>query len=490
MNGDSEEARDLEVKPSAGARRILLDGTLLETTEELGLKLSNNFDFSRRIVQEFSLILAGQSIKYLDLQIKDRAFSHCGIYGTHGFGKGFTLKLIKRSNIFPLDIISVRSLDNVTEAALIGTVTEHHLIPPPTVTEDILIVPEFSTLKSGSQADSIAAIIRTMQEDGECSRRLAKVGTLKDIIDADPTRGTLLLDELERNKQRGMTIDLDRSEIHVVTTTSWIIASAKFGSEIFRGRSLLSFGDIDRYRWRSYLPDREERFQVTAEVGSLPPIEINHSKISVCREAWETLIVSLRKATSDRSIKVPRDETSFYERKKLWEETQREMLDTYGEKLTDTFQEQLFNLRSRAEFTRLMYQHAALKQFQRDQGYDLAEPGKFIIDYNEDGEFARKLWINEYAPSMMDVITDILKPNRQKRSKRELFKIRNGEVLVLDLLGQGKKQRQEILTATRKAGISDSAVDNQILPHLITKGKIKRDKFGVYSLVGEQTKGC
>ncbi len=379
-------------------------------------------------------------------------------------------------------------MDNVTQAVLIGTVSEGHIIPPPTVTDDILIVPEFATLRSSARADSLAAIIRTMQEDGECSRRLAKVGALRDIIDTNPVRGSLLLEEIKRNQQRGMTVDLDRSEIHVTTTTSWIIASAKFGSETFRGRSLLFFGDIDRYRWRSYLPDRDERFQVTSEVGSLPPIRVDSSKISDCREAWATLITSMKKLASNRFIRVPRDEASFYSRKKAWEETQKEMVDTYHDILNDSFQEQLFNLRSRAEFTRLMYQHAVLKQFERDQGYDLAEPGKFILDYEEDGAFARKLWINDYAPSMMDVITDISKSGGPRKSKREFSKIQKGKSLILDLLNQTKRsRRQDILIVTKEAGISDSLFDNQIRPQLIEEGKIQRDAFGWYSLATDQT---
>ena len=99
--------------------------------------------------------------------------------------------------------------------------------------------------------------------------------------------------------------------------------------------------------------------------------------------------------------------------------------------------------------------------------------------------FARKLWIEEYAPSMMDVIVDILKPGKPKKSRRQFPKIRSGKKIVLDLLKQGKKQRRDILQFTRETGISDSSVDNEIITDPIDESLIERDKYGWYCF-GEQ----
>ena len=88
---------------------------------------------------------------------------------------------------------------------------------------------------------------------------------------------------------------------------------------------------------------------------------------------------------------------------------------------------------------------------------------------------------------VLDVIVDILKPGRPKRSRREFLKMQKGRLLVLELLSLGRKRRQEILIVTRKAGIGDSTVDNQVLPVLIAGGKIKRDAFGWYSLATDYT---
>lgn len=111
--------------PDSNAPRILLDGRLLLTIESLALQLSNKFDFARRIIQEFTLILAGQLIKYLNVGQRDRAYSHAGIYTPPGLGKDYSWRLIENCGIFPFDIIRIRRMENITEAALIGTITEN-----------------------------------------------------------------------------------------------------------------------------------------------------------------------------------------------------------------------------------------------------------------------------------------------------------------------------------------------------------------------------
>jgi len=86
--------------PDSGARRILLDGRLLRTIESLALQHSNKFDFARRIIQEFALILAGRLIRYLNVGKRDRAYSHAGIYAPLGTGKDYSWRLIENSGIY------------------------------------------------------------------------------------------------------------------------------------------------------------------------------------------------------------------------------------------------------------------------------------------------------------------------------------------------------------------------------------------------------
>lgn len=469
---------------SSAAKKILKDGKLLETTEALALKISNNYDFARRINQEFSLIIAGQTIKYLNVGQLDRAYSHAGIYAPPGLGKDFAWKLIRTSRIFPNNIFRVSRLENITQAVLVGTITESTIIPPAPVTEDIIFVGEYATLMKGRDAETIAADMRAMIENGEYRRRLAKVGGVREILETDPDsrRAKYIRSQLEECRKFGLTIDLRRSEIQVRTTTSWLISSARFGSETGYGKSLLSMGDINRYRWRSYLPRRSERRKITSEVGSLPPIDIGIEKNkNSCNEAWRTLISAL-KANIVNGLKVPRDTQSYYERKKVWDETQKLLDDNYGDKVDDRYFGQLVNLRMRAEYNRIMYQHAVLKQFERNQGYDFSLPTKFAIDYKEDGAFAKQLWISEYVPSMIDVMNDITKRYDKGTGTQETLTSR-GATEVLKRLTNGPAKRRELIKVVEKIGISDSLLDNQILPRLLKSKQIQRDKFGVYSLV-------
>ncbi|MDH5787883.1 MAG: hypothetical protein OEZ40_06310, partial [Candidatus Bathyarchaeota archaeon] len=304
--------------------------------------------------------------------------------------------------------------------------------------------------------------------------RLAKLAYFKEILYApgEEWKKKYLQDQLEYYRKQGMSIDLDRAEIHIRTTTSWMIASARFGSPSIEGRPLLSMGDVTRYRWRCFIPSEQERFQITSEVGGLPPETVSGTEKRSCCEAWKVLISALRKNVVDGSVMVPRDEASFQSRKEIWNQTVREMTDLYGEKMSEVYLEQLVNLRTRAEFTRIMYQHAALKQFERSQGYDFVLPSKFIINYDEDGEFARQLWLSEYVPSMMSVIDDITHFAHSWRGRRIATSTQRGEEIILKRLEKGPADHGELEKLVREAGITASLLNNYILPGLIRKGLI------------------
>lgn len=472
---------------SSAAKKLLKDGKLLETTEALAFKVSNKYDFARRFAREYSLILAGQTIKYLNVGQLDRAYSHVGLYAPPGLGKDYAWKLVQTSGIFPTDVFRVKKIENVTEAALAGTITESTLIPPPTVTEDILFVGEYATLVRGNIATAISADLRAILESGEYSRRVAKIGRLKEIIHTQPSspQAKYVQEQIREYKKLGMTIDLTKCEINVKTTTSWIVSSAKFGSETYYGRSLLNMGDVNRYRWLSYVPTREERLRITSEVGSLPPVTISAQEKKVCREAWAVLVKGLR----THIVEIPRDSQSYYERQRIWDDTQKTLMDTYRDEMAnDIYFNQIVNMRTRAEFTRLMYQHAVLKQYERDQGYDFTQPHKFIIDYKEDGEFAKQLWISEYVPSMIDVVKDVLKhPDAKIKSTRETLTAK-GEAIVIEKLKKGPAKREELLKLLSGYGISVYLLDNRILRKLITQGTIVRNHFGWYSLTVDLNK--
>jgi hypothetical protein len=455
-------------KISTEAKRILLDGELLEKTEAVALKLSHNYDFARRMIQEISLILAGQAIKHLDVGIKTRAFSHAGLYGAHGFGRDFTWDIATKSGIFPINNpIRITRLDNITEAALIGTISESQIVPPITVTHDMVFVGEYSTLMRGQNADSLAASMRSLLETSEYRRRLAKVAGLNFILEGDDKkRKRSLIKALEEASKKGLFIDTSIGEIAVETTTSWIISSARFGSDYTYGKPLLALGDVDRYRWRSHLPTKEERLKITAEVGSLPPIVASDVDIRTINEAWKFLLNTLYRKIGQNAIKVDSNEWSFQKRKKLWVDTQNLIFETYPE-LAEQHVDQLINLRTRAEFRRLLIQHATTKQFQRDQGYDLAEPGKFIIDYKEDGEFAQNLWLEEFVPSMIDVIDDIQKYDPKRRSKRRKTLTQKGEEIVKKRLEKGIAGAAELAELVKKKGISVSLLNNKILKKML-----------------------
>lgn len=71
---------------SQEARRLLLDGKLLETTEAIALKLSHNYDWARRMIQEIALIFTGQYVKSLDIGVEDRGTSHAAFYSSMDWG--------------------------------------------------------------------------------------------------------------------------------------------------------------------------------------------------------------------------------------------------------------------------------------------------------------------------------------------------------------------------------------------------------------------
>jgi hypothetical protein len=476
------------IKPDA--KTILKDGKLLETTESLALAMSNNYDFARRIVKQVSLIFAGQAIKHLNIGQLDRAYSHLGVYAPPGLGKDYAWKLVHESGIFPTSLFRLTKLENVTEAALSGTIAENTIVPPPTITEDIIFFGEYATLMRPSVAASISADLRAILESGTYSRRMAKVGLLKETIETQPNslHAKYILSQQEKYSTMGMTVDLEKCGINVKSTTSLIVSSARFGSETNYGHSLLSMGDINRYRWLSYLPDQSERLEITSKIGSLPPVIVDVDEKKACLEAWNTLVPNLRKLSAD-GLLVPRDEQSFYERQKVWDDTQRAMMDTYKSRIQDVHFDQLVNLRTRAEFTRIMYQHAALKQFQRDQGHDFSEPQKFIVDYKEDGEFAQQIWLGEYVPSMIDVIDDVLRGSRQTMISSTSTLTSKGVIAVIEILKNSPAKRATLIDELKKIGVSQYLLDNKILPFLLKQKLIVRNKFGQYSLLGDETTG-
>jgi hypothetical protein len=400
--------------------------------------------------------------------------------------KVYAWSIATNSGIFPSGKFRITKLDNITEAVLEGTIFENKIVPPPTVTEDIIAVMEAATLLSGPNAAALSADLRAMLEKGEYSRRLAKIGKLDEMIQtaADDKKIGYILSQMTEFEKIGMKIVTKTCEIQIKTTTSWIISSASFGSHAANNKSLLSMGDLNRFRWRSYLPSRDERLQITSEVGSLPPVICNSTKRTICNEAWITTIDSLRKLSID-NFAVPRDEQSYLGRKNSWDEMIKEAKDKHKKLESETYYNQIVNMRTRAEFTRLMYQHAALKQFARDTGTDCSFPEKFIIDYKEDGEFAKTLCINEYKPTLIDVIHDIV-GNQTKAYSCRITKTTIGEQVVLERLKTGHAKRDELVKLCEAQGISQYTLDNQILPYLLNQARIKRLDHGSYALL-EQT---
>ena len=215
---------------SPEAKKILTDGLLLETTEALALQVSNDYDFARRIVEEIALIYGGQIIKHLNVGQPDRAYSHAGLYAPPGLGKDFGWKIASSSGILPTDTFRLTKLENVTEAALSGSVNEFTLVPPPTTTQDLIFVGEYATLKRGSSAAAITADIRAILELGQYSRRLVKIAKLKEQLQTTPesVQAKYIRQQLLSYEKIGMHVDLDKCEISVKSTTSWVVAGIEF----------------------------------------------------------------------------------------------------------------------------------------------------------------------------------------------------------------------------------------------------------------------
>jgi len=344
----------------------------------------------------------------------------------------------------------------------------------------LIVTSEWASLASGTDASSIMADLRIMWENGKYSRRLAKIGKLDEILEtAQVETAAYIQRQIDEYKKKGLYVDTSECKIHVETTSSWIIASADFGSQTKFGKSLLNLGDLCRIRWISYHPGREERIKVISDVGSLPPITFSTIEENACNEAWKTLIPALKKAHPE-GITVPRDSQSCYERKRIWDETVKEMIDIYPQLEKNVNFNQSVSLRSRSEFRRLVYQYAATQQFARDSGNDLSISEKFQIDYKEDGEFAKRLWLEEYVPSLLDVISNV-SSSPAKPAKRPT-KTKIGMDLVLERLENGSAKREELLVLVEKNGISSYLLDNQILPRLIKIKLIVKDSQGWYSL--------
>lgn len=461
------------------AKRLLKEGILLETTMSLAYEAANKSDFASRFAREFGLLLMGQAIKFFDITgMKDRAYSHLGIYADPGMGKDFCWKIIETSGIFPSDVVRVTRLDKITSAALVGTISERQIVPPPVITEQMIFSGEFSTLKKKNEAEEISADLRVLLETGEYKRRLAKVVGLKEAL-LDPRFRENLQNQMEQCKKLGMTLDLDKGEIHVRSAASWIISSARFGSGTIAGRPLLNMGDLDRFRWLSFLPDPEEREKLVAEVGSLPPVVLNESLVKATAEAWRSLFVTIEKLTKKGGLQIIRDEISYQARKQAWEETVQEIKTHYPD-MTEQGERILINLRTHAEFNRVMHQYAATQQFKRAASRGLPEPSEFIMDSGEDGAFARQLFIHEYVPGVLDLIEDVLhtQPKRYKR----VYLTEIGEKTILEGLQNGPKSREDFIEPIKKAGISVPSLDCLILPRLIQKRLVCKPRHSLYML--------
>ena len=465
---------------SKRATEILKNGELLQVTESLAYRRSNNYDFARRIGREIGLIFSGQAIKYLNIGQKDRAYSHCGIFAPPGMGKDFAYNLMVDSGIFPKDVFRIERLDNITPAALEGTIFGNKIVPPPTITADLIVTSEWASLASGTDASSLLADLRVMWENGKYTRRLAKIGKLDEILEtASVETAGYIQGQIDEYKKKGLYVDTSECKINVETTSSWIIASADFGSQTKFGKSLLTLGDLCRIRWLSYHPTKAERIKVISDVGSLPPVIINTTEERACNEAWRTTIMALKK-THPKGIKIPRDNQSHYERKRIWNETVKEMMDTYPQLEKNVNFDQLMSLRSMSEFRRLVYQYAATQQFARDSGNDLSISEKFKIDYKIDGEFAKRLWLEDYVPSMLDIISNVL--SRSDKPAKHTTKTSMGIKQFLKRMANGPVKRPELLTIARQNDISEYLVDNRIIPNMIELKLIKREKGGWYSL--------
>jgi hypothetical protein len=464
---------------SVNSNKILENGTLLETSMSLAYEAANKFDFASRFAKEFGLLLMGQAIKHFNITgIKDRAYSHLALYVDPGMGKDFAWKLIETSEIFPTDIIRITRLDRVTSAALVGTISESQIVPPPVATDSIIFAGEFSTLMNKREAEEISADLRVLLETGEYSRRLAKVVGLKEVL-LDPNRKSQLEAQIEKCKSMGVILDLDIGEIHVESTCSWIASSARFGCGTITGKPLLNLGDLDRFRWLSFLPTSEERRKLVAEVGSLPPVNLNQNLVNAVNEAWRKTFCAVKELSQNGNLSIPRDEASYIARKNAWEQTVEEMKRLYPE-ITEQHERILINLRSHSEFNRLMYQFAATKQFQRAYAIGLQKPEQFILDIEEDSAFAKQHFLYENTPGMLDVIEDVLHKQPIRRKRPRLSEI--GEEIILKILQNGSKTREAFIDPIKKAGISVATLDCVILPGLIQKSAICKPKHNLYLL--------
>jgi len=83
-------------------------------------------------------------------------------------------------------------------------------------------------------------------------------------------------------------------------------------------------------------------------------------------------------------------------------------------------------------------------------------------------------------------VIEIMRKPQTKESTKGIF-TRKGREIVVEILKEGPKRREDFLPETRKAGISDSLLDNVILPSLIRDKIINHDKPGWYSLATENS---
>ena len=415
----------MKFKGDKQAQQILLDGVLLEYTEQLAHSVLNN-PFSVDVITEIGLIMAGQIAKWHKLPggMTDRGFSHALMYSPRGMSKGMTLDFAFTPGITPfwLDTgkrLRYEMIDDINPAVLTGSVANGYILEPPILSNDIIICEEYETIMAGMDFRQIRADLRRLLDKGKYNKRRVKVcGELHKQLDQSPKRRDILLAQLRELDKRGMKFDINSGKIEIQSTTSWICASARFGSAGTQGQPLLELGDLSRYRTIASTPTRSERYRTCREVFKARPVSKKISSIkNPTRRAWSYVndLQHFETIELDGDIEIVKVRGEIYD--KLMDEIGNE----YGNYLNDgeDYWDEIINNRFAAEIRRVMVQHALLNQFERDQGYDFdPHPQKFRMDYKRDAEYATRRYLDTYIPGIISIIRDIKKKRDKKVKSR------------------------------------------------------------------------
>jgi len=466
----------LQLKTEQEAQRILVNGELPQATETLAYVDNNNDEWHRRCARVLSLaVLAGQML----CRDKNgtRLYSHVGLYQPHGMGRGHFLHWLYHSDVMPRakkgdrDAFSMAIRDDVSSAALLGSITSEGEIKPPPLLQDVIIVEEYATLfKSG---EDLSACIRKCQEEGSFTRDLVKFKMIKDILQRGAwankqlatgkfkneknilelaeiaDKAEKMQEEIDRWRKRGLFIDLSSGKMTVRTHASWIISSGRFGDTV-KTKPLLTLGDLDRYVWVSSVPSIEERKDIVRKVGLFPPKEACAYEPNSVALAWLRLKRAMEKfREKDRAIEIPRTSEANEMMKKYWDETLTGAMKEYGDQIQEQHLEQMITNRYAAEFIRVAYQHATLMQFKRNSNFHDSK-AEFLGPYDEDFAFARDMFLSEYISSFIEVINDVNRTWVTALAHRERDETRREE--------RAKKDQNLILEAFRKIGAKDMLI--------------------------------